>query len=29
MVTENIKKAVANKDIFNIRSYLVANILGD
>ena len=29
MVTENIKKAVAKRDIFNIRSYLIANILID
>ena len=29
MVTENIKKAVAKRDIFNIRSYLIANILLD
>ena len=29
MVTENIKKAVAKRDTFNIRSYLIANILID
>lgn len=29
MVTENIKKAVDKRDIFNIRSYLIANILLD
>lgn len=29
MVTDNIKKAVASKDLFSIRSYLIALILTD
>lgn len=29
MVTDNIKKAVASKDLFSIRSYLIALIITD